>query len=98
MSASCSQCGTCCVAPDIAALDKPLGQRCPHLREDNLCAVYEDRPAVCRAYAADAFCAQIAAPTLAERVQKYLAAFDLEREAQRVRERGETSMKAARRL
>jgi Fe-S-cluster containining protein len=85
------------VAPDIAALDKPLGLRCPNLREDNLCAVYEDRPAVCRAYAADALCALIAAPTLEERVQKYLEAFALEREAREVRARGDTSMKASRR-
>lgn len=97
MSATCTKCGACCVAPDIAALDKPLGLRCPHLGEDNLCAVYQDRPAVCRAYEADAFCAQIAAPTLEERVQKYLAAFGLEREANVLRARGETSMKAARR-
>ena len=27
----CSRCGACCVAPDIAALDKPLGVRGPHL-------------------------------------------------------------------
>lgn len=96
MSAACTQCGACCVAPDIAALDKPLGLRCPHLRPDNLCAVYEDRPAVCRAYAADAFCAQIAAPTLEERVRNYLTAFSLEREAAAVKARGETSMKASR--
>ena len=37
----CTCCGACCVAPDIAALDKPLGLRCPHLGADNLCTVYE---------------------------------------------------------
>lgn len=66
------------MAPDIAALGKPLGERCPHLTADNLCAVYENRPQICRDYAADWLCERIAAPTLEERVRKYLAAFDLE--------------------
>jgi hypothetical protein len=66
------------VAPDIAALGKPLGERCPHLTADNLCAVYENRPQICRDYAADWLCERIAAPTLDERVRKYLAVFDLE--------------------
>ncbi len=79
------------MAPDIAALDKPLGLRCPHLGADNLCAAYENRPAVCRSYAADELCLEIAAPTLDERVAKYLAHFDLTEEARVVRERGLTS-------
>lgn len=83
----CTRCGACCVAPDIAALDKPLGLRCPHLDQDNLCAVYENRPAVCRSYAADELCDLIAAPSLEERVQKYLAYFDLTAEALEVRRR-----------
>jgi hypothetical protein len=66
------------VAPDIAALGKPLGERCPHLTADNLCAVYENRPQICRDYVADWLCERIAAPTLEERVRKYLAVFDLE--------------------
>ena len=78
MSASeCTRCGACCVAPDIAALDKPLGVRCPHLTAENLCAVYEDRPQICRDYAADWLCERIAAPTLDERAQKYLEIFGL---------------------
>ena len=81
----CTRCGACCVAPDIAALGKPLGVRCPHLGEDNLCAIYEDRPDICRRYAADAFCLQIEAPTLEERVRKYLDAFGLAGEAEAVR-------------
>jgi Fe-S-cluster containining protein len=84
----CTRCGACCVAPDIAALDKPLGLRCPHLGEDNLCTVYEQRPAVCRSYTADALCEAIAAPTLEERVQRYLAHFQLEGEAAAVQESG----------
>ena len=93
----CTKCGACCVAPDIAALDKPLGQRCPHLTANNLCGVYEDRPAICRAYAADAFCAQIAAPTLDERVHNYLAAYGLLDEARRARAGGQ-GMRASRGL
>jgi hypothetical protein len=81
------------VAPDIAALDKPLGLRCPHLGEDNLCAVYDRRPAVCRSYSADALCREIEAPTLDERVQKYLAHFGLEAEAAAVKASGCRSMK-----
>ena len=74
---ACTQCGACCVAPDIAALGKPLGERCPHLTAANLCAVYESRPQICRDYAADWLCDLVAAPTLNERVAKYLAVFDL---------------------
>lgn len=91
----CTQCGACCVAPDIAALDKPLGLRCPNLLEDNRCAVYENRPQICRDYAPDELCRRIEAPTLEERVAKYLAHFDLGDEAARVRASGRTSMSAA---
>ena len=73
----CTMCGACCVAPDISSLGKPLGVRCPHLADDNRCRVYEQRPQVCRSYPADELCEQIAAPTLEERVAKYLALFDL---------------------
>ncbi len=73
----CTRCGACCVAPDISSMGKPLGERCPHLTADNLCAVYENRPQICRDYAADWLCERIAAPTLDERVQKYLQIFEL---------------------
>jgi Fe-S-cluster containining protein len=66
------------VAPDIAALGKPLGVRCPFLSVDNLCTIYERRPDICRRYQADAFCDRIAAPTLDERVRNYLREFELE--------------------
>ena len=92
----CSRCGACCVAPDIAALDKPLGVRCPHLGEDLLCKIYQRRPEVCRSSAADSFCERIAAGTVRERVRRYLAAFGLEEEARAGT--GATSMRAARRL
>lgn len=94
----CSRCGACCVAPDIAALDKPLGARCPHLGTDLLCTIYESRPEVCRSYPADELCAAIEAPTLDGRVRRYLAVFGLTEEAQRVRERGCRSMCEAARL
>jgi uncharacterized protein len=77
MKKECSLCGACCVAPDISSLGKPLGVRCPHLGPDNRCTVYEQRPAICRSYQADELCDAIAAPTLEERVAKYLALFDL---------------------
>ena len=73
----CLQCGTCCVAPDIRTLEKPLGVRCRHLGEDNRCAAYADRPAVCRGYRPDELCQLIAAPTLDERVDNYLSIFGL---------------------
>lgn len=73
----CLKCGTCCTAPDIKALDKPLGARCRHLDDAGLCAIYDERPAVCRGYRPDELCLRIAAPTLAERVANYLALFEL---------------------
>lgn len=90
----CTKCGACCVAPDIAALDKPLGLKCPHLGPDNLCTAYEARPAVCRSYEADALCVEIEAPTLEERVAKYLAHFELTEEAAQVKASGLTSRAA----
>jgi Fe-S-cluster containining protein len=93
----CTRCGACCVAPDIAALDKPLGLRCPHLTADNLCAVYEQRPAVCRGYQADEVCRLIEAPSLEERVRRYLALFGLTEEAEALQRRGCSSMRQARR-
>ncbi|QSQ13225.1 YkgJ family cysteine cluster protein [Myxococcus landrumensis] len=94
----CTRCGACCVAPDIAALDKPLGMRCPHLLEDNLCGRYEDRPSICRDYQPDEVCRLIEAPTLEERVHKYLSLFGLAEEARAVKEQGCPSMKRARSL
>jgi uncharacterized protein len=94
----CTRCGACCVAPDIAALDKPLGARCPHLGAENLCTIYDRRPDVCRSYEPDELCSRIEAPSLDERVARYLAAFELETEAARTRSEGATSMRAARKL
>ena len=74
----CRRCGACCVAPDIAALAKPLGVRCPHLGPDLRCTIYDQRPAVCRGYRPDDLCDLIDAPTLEERVIRYLALFEIE--------------------
>jgi uncharacterized protein len=92
----CTLCGACCVAPDIAALDKPLGLRCPHLTSENLCGIYDRRPQICRDYGADEVCRMIEAPTLEERVQKYLTLFGVEEEAARNRKTGCRSMARAR--
>jgi hypothetical protein len=84
------------VAPDIAALDKPLGMRCPHLTADSLCSVYDRRPQVCRDYAPDEVCRLIESPTLEERVRKYLDLFGLRAEAEATRQQGCASMRRAR--
>lgn len=86
------------MAPDIAALDKPLGLVCPHLGPDALCTIYETRPQVCRDYSADEVCVQIDAPTLELRVGKYLALFGLTAEADVVKRSKVLSMKRARAL
>lgn len=91
MTHECTSCGACCVAPDIAALDKPLGLVCPHLGLDARCTAYEQRPQICRDYQPDELCERIAAPTLEERVAKYLAHFELTDEAAVVRRMGLTS-------
>jgi hypothetical protein len=75
----CFMCGACCVAPDITALGKAVGVPCPHLQPDNRCGIYETRPEICRKHTADEICLMIDAPTLDERVEKYLALFDLRR-------------------
>lgn len=74
----CSGCGTCCVAPDISSLGKKAGRRCRHLSQEQRCEIYEERPAVCRGYRPDQICREIAAPSLDERVAKYLRLFDLQ--------------------
>jgi len=92
----CTKCGACCVAPDIAALDKPLGLVCPHLGPDALCSQYDNRPQVCRDYAPDELCLKIEAATLDERVANYLALFGLTAEAEVVKRAKLLSMKRAR--
>lgn len=75
----CTACGACCAAPDIAALHKPLGVPCTHLDAGCLCRIYDARPAVCRSYAPDWVCGEVAPlPTLAARVQRFLDIYGLQ--------------------
>jgi Fe-S-cluster containining protein len=75
--ATCRQCGTCCVAPDISTLGKPPGVRCRHLDDELQCRIYGKRPAVCRGYRPDELCKQINAPSLDGRVNNYLGLFGI---------------------
>ena len=78
----CTACGACCAAPDIHALQKPLGVPCAHLGPGCLCAVYAARPAVCRNYQPDWVCGEVAPlPTLSARVVRFLQIYGLEGEA-----------------
>lgn len=79
----CLKCGTCCTAPDISSLGKPVGERCKHLGEDNRCGIYATRPAICRDYRPDEICLRVTAPTLAERVANYVHLFGLAEEMRR---------------
>jgi len=49
-------CGACCIAPSISSLNKPAGERCQHLTEANLCALFgkPERPHACGAFQAEA--------------------------------------------
>ncbi|AWN23316.1 YkgJ family cysteine cluster protein [Deinococcus irradiatisoli] len=78
----CSGCGACCAAPDIAALQKPLGAACRHLDAGCRCGIYLSRPAVCRQYQPDWVCGEVSAlPTLAARVARFLEIYGLEAES-----------------
>ena len=74
---TCRQCGTCCVAPDISSLEKPPGARCPNLDDELRCRIYGERPDVCRGYRPDGLCQLVAAPSLEERVIRYLGLFGI---------------------
>ena len=74
----CLRCGTCCTAPDISTLGKPLGVRCRNLDDECLCTIYKERPAVCRRYQPDDLCLEITAPTLSERTARYLEIYGLQ--------------------
>lgn len=45
-------CGACCIAPSINALNKPAGIRCKHLDEDFRCKIFinPERPKACAAF------------------------------------------------
>ena len=50
----CQRCGACCrlvglsIVPEIKALAKENSDTCRHLLPNNLCAIYETRPLLCR--------------------------------------------------
>lgn len=45
---SCGTCTLCCRLPEIAALDKSADEWCRHCSEGQGCAIYADRPQLCR--------------------------------------------------
>ncbi len=47
---SCGTCSLCCKLIGIAALNKPMGQWCPHCLKRGGCSIYETRPAECRTF------------------------------------------------
>ncbi len=77
-SRDCSGCGACCAAPDISALEKPLGVPCRHLSAACRCTVYTERPQVCRSYQPDWVCGEVAPlPDLNRRVARFLEMYGL---------------------
>ena len=60
----CRRCGACCIAPSISSMilalggGKGAGLRCPHLDDENLCAIYghHDRPLACAAFSPSELC------------------------------------------
>jgi hypothetical protein len=50
---SCGPCTMCCSALEIAELKKPAGKRCADCTLGLGCAIYADRPQVCRDYECD---------------------------------------------
>lgn len=80
----CTACGACCSAPDITALQKPLGVPCSSLQAQNkaglcLCTRYATRPQVCRSYTPDWVCGEVAPlPTLEQRIQRFLEIYGLD--------------------
>ena len=45
---SCGTCTLCCRLPDIDLFEKPANVWCRHCIEGKGCAIYTDRPSVCR--------------------------------------------------
>ena len=81
----CTACGACCAAPDIAALNKPLGLPCHFLAANCLCSAYDTRPEPCRAYTPDWVCGEVAPlPTLEGRTHRFLEIYGLLEEAESV--------------
>lgn len=48
---TCGRCHACCVHIKVEALQKPMGERCPHLQNGSgCCSIYADRPQECAVY------------------------------------------------
>ncbi|MBM3507531.1 MAG: hypothetical protein FJX64_07390, partial [Alphaproteobacteria bacterium] len=47
---ACGTCTMCCKVLHIAALDKPHGVWCPHVKQGRGCGIYADRPQECRKF------------------------------------------------
>lgn len=75
---TCHRCGTCCIAPDISTLGKPVGVPCRHLRPDRLCGIYPERPPVCRHYRPDEVCVALQSVPAEERVRYFLHVYGLD--------------------
>lgn len=74
----CTLCGACCAALNISSLHKPLGVPCVHLGSSCECAIYVTRPKVCRNYAPDWVCVEVAPlPTLEERTTGFLEIYGI---------------------
>ena len=57
---------------------KPLGVPCVHLGSSCECVIYVTRPKVCRNYAPDWVCAEVAPlPTLEERTTRFLEIYGI---------------------
>lgn len=50
MVKSCGDCTLCCKLLGVAALDKPAGQWCAHVRCGAGCGIYAQRPPACRSF------------------------------------------------
>lgn len=50
MERACGKCSLCCKLNKIEVLDKPTGHWCEHCRIGTGCAIYAERPEICRAY------------------------------------------------
>lgn len=44
----CLRCGDCCTRFTIPEINKPAGERCFNLSDDNFCMIYDTRPDMCR--------------------------------------------------
>lgn len=47
---TCGECSFCCQALEITELAKPAGSPCENCRKGGGCAIYPDRPSICREY------------------------------------------------